>query len=115
VPDRTDSGTPAKATSDGIAKAAVGVLEAGLTFLESLGSGDATRHSDGLDGAVTPFPFSALFHRDRQTNRTPVDSAASFCHQGAVGTGTRRLGERVTNATLTCTVQAARLKPTAEE
>jgi hypothetical protein len=70
VPDRTDSGTPAKATSDGIAKAAVGVLEAGLTFLESLGSGDATRHSDGLDGAVTPFPFSALFHRDRQTNRT---------------------------------------------
>jgi superfamily II DNA or RNA helicase len=70
VPDPTDSGTPAKATSDGTAKAALDLLEAGLTFLESLGSGDAGRHGDGVVGATTQFPFSALFHRDRQTNRT---------------------------------------------
>ncbi len=70
VPDRTDSGTPAKATSDGIAKAAVGLLEAGLTFLESLGTGAASQHGEGLDGTTTQFPLSALFHRDQQSNRT---------------------------------------------
>ena len=70
MPDPTDSGTPAKGTSDGVAKAAFDLLEAGLTFLESLGAGDAGRHGDGVDGATTQFPFSALFHRDRQTNRT---------------------------------------------
>jgi hypothetical protein len=68
--DPTDSGTPAKGTSDGIAEAALDLLEAGLTFLESLGSGDSGRHGDGIDGATTQFPFSALFHRDRQSNRT---------------------------------------------
>jgi hypothetical protein len=43
APCRTEPtlATPAKATSDGIAKAAFGLLEAGLTFLESIGSGDA--------------------------------------------------------------------------
>src|SRR5260370_41105610 len=70
VPDRTDSGSPAKATSDGIAKAAVGLLEAGLTFLESLGTGAASQHGEGLDGTTTQFPLSALFHRDQQSNRT---------------------------------------------
>jgi superfamily II DNA or RNA helicase len=70
VADRTDSGTSAKATSDGIAKAAVGLLEAGLTFLESLGSGDGSRRSDGCDGTATQFPLSALLHRDRKTKRT---------------------------------------------
>jgi hypothetical protein len=61
VPDSTDSGTPAKATSDGIAKTALDLVEDGLTFLESFGSGDAGRHSEGVDGATTQFPFSALF------------------------------------------------------
>ena len=64
VPDPTDSGTPATVTSDGIAKAAPHLLEAGLTFLESLGSGDAGRHGDGVDGATTQFPFLLGFSRE---------------------------------------------------
>jgi hypothetical protein len=48
----------------------------------------------------------------RPTNplHVSVDSGASFCHQGAVETSALRPGKRVTNAALTCTVQAARLK-----